>query len=110
MFLEKMLIGCEKNEQLGGIPLREVLEKNITFRIYLEEAKAIHGALRVLPNRHIKGKIRIEESFKKEVFGTETPCTIQAGGVMLMKLLLLHASSKSIAEKERRSIHLEFCN
>ncbi|MFL0083056.1 phytanoyl-CoA dioxygenase family protein [Tenacibaculum maritimum] len=79
----------------------------MTFRIYLEE---IHGALRVLPNTHIKGKIRIEESFKKEVFGTETPCTIQAGGVMLMKLLLLHASSKSIAEKERRSIHLEFCN
>ncbi|WP_159244202.1 phytanoyl-CoA dioxygenase family protein [Tenacibaculum maritimum] len=96
-----MLIGREKNEQLGGA-LREVLEKNITFRIYLEEAKAIHGALRVLPNTHIKGKIRIEESFKKEVFGTETPCAIQAGGVMLMKLLLLHASSKSIAEKERK--------
>ena len=37
-------------------------------------------------------------------------CVVNKGGVMLMNPLLMHASSKSISEKDRRVIHLEFCN
>ena len=37
-------------------------------------------------------------------------CNVQAGGVMLMSPLLLHASNRTTNNRKRRVIHLEFSN
>lgn len=37
-------------------------------------------------------------------------CAVPAGGVMLMRPLLVHASSRTADVRPRRVIHLEFCN
>jgi len=39
---------------------------------------------------------------------TATVCAVPAGGAMLMKPLLLHASNRSTSARPRRVIHLEF--
>ncbi|WP_064967435.1 phytanoyl-CoA dioxygenase family protein [Tenacibaculum ovolyticum] len=99
-----------KNGQLGVIPPKEILENTITFRIHLDNTNNTNGALRVLKNTHKKGIIRIDESFRKEDLGEEELCIVKQGGIMLMNPLLLHASSRSVSEHDRRVIHLEFCN
>ena len=99
-----------KNEQLGVIPPLTILENTITFRIHLDKADDSNGALKVISKSHNNGVIRIDEDFNKSDFGKEILCEVEKGGVMLMKPLTLHSSSKSVSEKDRRVIHLEFCN
>lgn len=99
-----------KKGQIGVIPPQEVLENTVTFRIHLDITDDTNGALRVIPKTHEKGIIRIDETFNKNSFGNEDLCIVEKGGVMLMKPLLLHASSKSVSEYDRRVIHLEFSN
>ena len=99
-----------KNGQLGVIPPKVILEDIITFRIHIDKTDETNGALKVIPNSHKKGVIRVDELFNKNNFGNEITCNVEKGGVMLMKPLLLHSSSKSISENDRRVIHLEFCN
>ncbi len=99
-----------KNGQLGVIPPKRILENIITFRIHLDKTDETNGALKVILESHKNGIIRIDENFKKENIGKEELCIVNEGGVMLMKPLLLHASSKSITNHDRRVIHLEFCN
>ena len=99
-----------KNGQLGVVPPKKILENTITVRIHLDKTDVSNGALKVIPSSHKKGIIRIDEKFNKNDFGEEVLCEVEKGGIMLMKPLLLHASSKSISEFDRRVIHLEFCN
>ena len=99
-----------KKGQLGVIPPLYILEPTITFRIHLDETNLENGGLKVISESHNKGIIRIDENFQTCNFGNEVICDVEIGGVMLMKPLILHASQKSISEKDRRVIHLEFCN
>lgn len=98
-----------KNGQLGVIPPKEILEDIVTIRIHLDKTDETNGALRVIPNSHTQGIIRIDASFNKNDYDKEVLCEVSRGGVLIMKPLLVHASSKSISEFDRRVIHLEFC-
>jgi ectoine hydroxylase-related dioxygenase (phytanoyl-CoA dioxygenase family) len=99
-----------KKGQLGVIPPLNVLENSFTFRIHLDKTNEDNGALKVISKSHKKGIIRIDDNFNSRNEGEEVTCNVNRGGVMLMKPLLLHSSQKSISEKDRRVIHLEFCN
>ena len=99
-----------KQGQLGVIPPLEILENIITIRIHLDKADKKNGALKVISQSQNKGIIRIDDNFKANKIGEEIICEVESGGVMLMKPLLLHSSQKSISEKDRRVIHLEFSN
>ena len=85
-----------------------ILQNTITIRIHLDDTTSENGALRVIPTSHLKEIYRPETTdWKKE---TESSCEVNKGGVMLMKPLILHASSRTTNGKQRRVIHLEFCN
>ncbi|CAM1372380.1 phytanoyl-CoA dioxygenase family protein [Tenacibaculum xiamenense] len=99
-----------KQGQLGVIPPIDVLESTITFRLHLDDTNDDNGALKVLPKSHTKGLVRIDEDFDQDNYEKEFVCKVKSGGVMLMKPLLLHASDKSISDKDRAVIHIEFCN
>ncbi|WP_075343029.1 phytanoyl-CoA dioxygenase family protein [Tenacibaculum agarivorans] len=99
-----------KNGQLGVIPPEQILKSTITFRIHLDKTDETNGALHVIPKSHTKGIIRVDETFNKNKLEKEVLCTVDRGGVMLMKPLLLHASQRSVSAFNRRVIHLEFCN
>jgi len=97
-----------KKEQYGVQPPTKILEDTITIRIHLDDTNKNNGALKVIPKSHLKG------IYKKSVldWNTETEhiCEVKKGEIMLMKPLTFHASNKTTNNKQRRVIHLEFCN
>ena len=95
-----------KKGQLGVIPPIEILENILTLRIHLDDTTERNGALRVIPQSHNKGVIRPETLH--DIQTPEVLCEVNAGGVMLMNPLTLHASNKTTNNKQRRVIHLEF--
>ena len=83
-----------------------VLENTVTLRLHLDDCDATNGALKVVPCSHNVGVIPAETIASHTV--TAAVCAVPAGGAMLMKPLLLHASNRSTSARPRRVIHLEF--
>lgn len=101
--------GWTKKEAYFGVrPPVEYLKDTVTIRIHLDYTDNDNGALHVLPGSHntilsdTEIKVITENSF-------HSVCEVRSGGIHLMKPLLLHASSKTKNQKNRRVIHLEFC-
>ena len=95
-----------KQGVIGTQPPVEILQENFTIRIHLDETTTDNGALFVLPGSHRHGIVRPEtltNSQEKEI-----SCNVPAGGIMVMKPLLMHRSSRTTNQKQRRVIHLEF--
>ena len=89
-------------------PPVEVLEEMLTVRLHLDDADESNGALRVVPGSHRFGRLtpaRIRELCTK---GGEHLCAVPAGGALLMRPLLLHASSRSTSARPRRVVHIEY--
>ncbi|PHQ29129.1 phytanoyl-CoA dioxygenase family protein [Leeuwenhoekiella nanhaiensis] len=95
-----------KKEQYGVQPPIQILEDTVTVRIHLDKTNSENGALKVIPKSHLNGVIRPET--KEWNLENESICEVDQGGVMLMKPLTLHASSRTTNGKRRRVIHLEF--
>ncbi|WP_442845359.1 phytanoyl-CoA dioxygenase family protein [Leeuwenhoekiella sp. H156] len=95
-----------KKEQYGVQPPIHILEDTVTLRIHLDKTNSENGALKVIPKSHLNGVIRPEN--KERNLENESICEVDQGGVMLMKPLTLHASSRTTNGKRRRVIHLEF--
>lgn len=97
-----------KKGQYGVHPPIDILQDTTTIRIHLDDTNTYNGALKVIPSSHTKGIIRTDTK------GWDTKqaytCDVKKGGAMLMKPLTLHASNKTTNNKQRRVIHLEFCN
>ena len=85
-----------------------LLERMITLRLHLDGCPAENGALRVLPGSHRHGKLGAAEITDWRQRVPEVVCEVPAGGVLLMRPLLLHASSASIRPGHRRVLHLEY--
>jgi ectoine hydroxylase-related dioxygenase (phytanoyl-CoA dioxygenase family) len=97
----------------GGIshvqPPTAILEQMLTVRIHLDRTDESNGALKVIPGSHCHGKLTdIEiDSWKQN---TAISCNCEPGGILLMRPLLLHASSIAIVPSHRRVIHLEYAS
>ena len=89
-------------------PPTRLLNEMVTCRIHLDDTHAENGALRVIPGSHSQGKLRA--SAIDEVRGREAEvlCVANAGDVLRMRPLILHASSKAVSPGHRRIVHLEF--
>ncbi len=87
-------------------PPPEVLENTVTIRLHLDDCDATNGALKVVPGSHQRGVVPAETIANQTA--TAAVCAVPAGGAMLMKPLLLHASNRSTSDRPRRVIHLEF--
>jgi len=84
-----------------------VLERMCAVRVHLDDCPAENGALRCVPGSHTRGIIRGGAAMAvRDELGVEI-CTVDAGGIVLMKPLTLHASSPAATPKHRRVIHIE---
>ncbi len=95
-----------KQNQFAVQPPLDILQNVVTVRIHLDETNEHNGALKVIPKSHLKGIYRpetIDWTIEREV-----SCNVPAGGIMLMKPLLLHSSGRTTNNKQRRVIHIEF--
>lgn len=91
-----------------AIPPVKVSAELLTLRIHLDAAGRDHGALRVIPGSHRLGRLTQEEVKKLLSQSAEEVVEVCAGDVMLMRPLLLHASSPCQCPGHRRVVHIEY--
>jgi len=84
-----------------------ILEGMVSLRIHLDTCDTDNAPLRVIPGSHRFGVIA-ENDIAVHRRQQETECTAEAGDAILMRPLLLHASSPSKKPGHRRVIHIEY--
>ena len=89
-------------------PPVSILEKMLTLRLHLDMTDESNGALRVIPGSHRLG--RLSPLFIEQLTRTKPAraCTVQTGGALFIKPLLLHSSLSSRAPSHRRVVAVEF--
>lgn len=84
------------------------LEQVLAIRIHLDNSTTENGPLRVLPGTHKSGVLSDDAIHELSLKVHEIVCEVPSGGILLMKPLLVHASSKVLQSKRRRVLHLEY--
>jgi ectoine hydroxylase-related dioxygenase (phytanoyl-CoA dioxygenase family) len=99
---------CVKDGVDYARPPRAVLEKLLAVRLHLDDCDETNGPLRVSPASHLSGVIPTAEIAARVAVHGEVVCLAKEGQALLMKPLLLHASSRASLPKHRRVLHLVF--
>ena len=91
-------------------PPAEVLRGMLTLRIHLDDANERNGALIVVPGSHLMGRLASEQITRLVEQSQFRLCEVQAGDVLAMRPLLVHASRTGPAPARRRVIHIEYAS
>lgn len=86
----------------------DVLKQMVAVRLHLDDCGDEDGPLRIVPGSHTQGKISNDDGIVMRDHAGECVCTASAGDALLMRPLLLHASSKSRGSSRRRVLHIVF--
>jgi ectoine hydroxylase-related dioxygenase (phytanoyl-CoA dioxygenase family) len=89
-------------------PPWSVLVTMLTVRIHLDVCGEENGPVQVIPGSHRYGRLSTNDIAEWREKRSSTVCTTDRGGVLLMRPLILHASSSARVPAHRRVIHLEF--
>ncbi|HLL82624.1 MAG TPA: phytanoyl-CoA dioxygenase family protein [Longimicrobium sp.] len=89
-------------------PPAAVLERMLTVRMHLDDCGLENGPVHVIPGSHRHGRLDAEATGRWRESAAAVPTCTGAGGALLMRPLLLHASSPSTTPAHRRVIHIEF--
>jgi ectoine hydroxylase-related dioxygenase (phytanoyl-CoA dioxygenase family) len=84
--------------------LRQVL----ALRVHLDDSTEHNGPLRVLPRSHTSGVLSDDEIERIVPETAPVECVVRRGGVLAMRPLLIHSSSKSHENSPRRVLHIEY--
>jgi Phytanoyl-CoA dioxygenase (PhyH) len=91
-------------------PARYILEGMLTIRLQLDDCDADNGALKVIPESHLDGKLEAAEISQRAKGKPVFVCEVSMGGALLMRPLLLHSSSQAVNPSHRRVLHLEYAS
>lgn len=84
------------------------LKQVLALRVHLDDSTSLNGPLRALPGTHRQGVLS-DEAVKLLTHQIEpVDCLVAQGGVLAMRPLLVHASSKSRSGASRRVLHIEY--
>jgi ectoine hydroxylase-related dioxygenase (phytanoyl-CoA dioxygenase family) len=88
-------------------PHPEMMSRMLAVRIHLDDCGEENGPLRVLPGSHNHGFLDSEQidAWRQKI---AIICAVSRGDAILMRPLLLHASSPCAVPHHRRVIHIEF--
>lgn len=86
----------------------KALAKVVALRVHLDDSTEDNGPLRVLPGTHALGVLSDAQVHDAAHRIESVTCTVERGGVIMMRPLLLHASSKVKVEAARRVLHFEY--
>jgi ectoine hydroxylase-related dioxygenase (phytanoyl-CoA dioxygenase family) len=84
------------------------LQTIAALRIHLDDSKRENGPLRVLPGTHTRGVLTDQEIAELTSRIDAEDCIVGRGGVVCMRPLVVHSSSKSVSNAPRRVLHLEY--
>ncbi len=111
---------CERRETPGWGPWSvkdgvvyahapaNALSQVLALRLHLDDSTAENGPLRVLPKTHTLGVLSDLELHDLSTRVTAIDCLAPVGGVLAMRPLIVHASSKSQSHAPRRVLHIEY--
>ena len=89
-------------------PPREILESMVTVRLHLDDCDAENGALKIISGSHQQGKMAASEISRLTTMNKPVISEIKKGGALLMRPLILHASSPAQNPSHRRVLHIEY--
>jgi ectoine hydroxylase-related dioxygenase (phytanoyl-CoA dioxygenase family) len=89
-------------------PTTAVLDRMVTVRVHLDACPGSNGALRVMPGSHRLGRIDQNDAPEHIDEIAAITCELAAGAALVMRPLLLHASSPSEQPTHRRVLHFDF--
>lgn len=74
----------------------------------VDDSTERNGPLRVLPRSHTGG-VLCDEEIERLIPETDpVECVVRKGGILAMRPLLIHSSSKSQEDSPRRVLHIEY--
>jgi len=86
------------------------LARVVALRLHFDDSRADNGPLRVLPGTHTLGVLTDAEIDRAVAGASAVECLAPAGGIVAMRPLILHASSKSASDRPRRVLHIEYAD
>jgi ectoine hydroxylase-related dioxygenase (phytanoyl-CoA dioxygenase family) len=84
------------------------LTQVLALRVSCDDSTAENGPLRVLPGTHMLGVLNDDTLHDLSTRFGPVDCVVPKGGVVAMRPLVVHASSKSQNEMPRRVLHIEY--
>ena len=84
------------------------LSKVLALRVHFDDSTAENGPLRVLAGTHMLGVMSDHDVHEVATRIAPVDCVVPKGGVVAMRPLLIHASSKSRAVMPRKVLHIEY--
>jgi ectoine hydroxylase-related dioxygenase (phytanoyl-CoA dioxygenase family) len=84
------------------------LSQVLALRLHLDDSIVENGPLRVLPGTHTLGVLTDELLHDLSTQVAPVDCLTPRGGVLAMRPLVVHASSKSRVGNPRRVLHIEY--
>jgi ectoine hydroxylase-related dioxygenase (phytanoyl-CoA dioxygenase family) len=89
-------------------PPTAVLEELLAVRLHLDDCGPENGPLRVIPGSHRHGVLPSEAIPAVAAAADERQCEAREGELLIMRPLLLHASSRAEKPGHRRVLHLVY--
>lgn len=86
------------------------LRRVVALRVHLDASTRENGPLRVVPGSHGLGVLSDDQVFEVARSWPSCECIVGRGGVVGMRPLLIHASSKCRSTDPRRVLHLEYAD
>jgi ectoine hydroxylase-related dioxygenase (phytanoyl-CoA dioxygenase family) len=86
----------------------QALEKVLALRLHLDDSTPDNGPLRVLPGTQRQGLLTDDEIRGVAERAKSIDCLMRLGGIVAMRPLVIHASSKSRTDSPRRVLHIEY--
>ena len=84
------------------------LSRVVALRVHLDDSLTDNGPLRVLPGSHTLGVLTDAQIHDLAARIPHAVCTVPRGGVVVMRPLIVHSSSKARSPLPRRVIHIEY--
>ena len=82
----------------------------VAVRVHFDDSCSDNGPLRVLPGTHRLGVLTDADVHQVVDKTSPADCLVPAGGIIAMRPLILHASSKAKSARPRRVLHLEYAD
>jgi ectoine hydroxylase-related dioxygenase (phytanoyl-CoA dioxygenase family) len=99
---------CVKDGVIYAHAPATALSQVVALRLHLDDSTAENGPLRLLPGTHTLGVLTDEALHQLSTEIAPRDCLVPRGGILAMRPLIVHASSKSRSESPRRVLHIEY--
>jgi hypothetical protein len=86
------------------------LSRIIALRVHLDASTADNGPLRVVPGSHFAGVLSDQLIMEFVSTNCQVECYVPRGGVLAMRPLIIHSSSKTRGAGSRRVLHIEYAD